>query len=332
MSPAAHPRLIFGGSNIGDDYATPQDVTELLQRLKDAGIKELDTAARYPAIKFGASEQLLGEVGAAAQGFAVDTKILVLSADGNGSLEPAKIEESATKSYEALQMGGEKLNVLYCHAPDFQTPLEDQAATLDALHKKGTFDKVNFWPEPQILALFPTNRAKLGVSNWPEDMLDQFIAICDSKGYVKPTVYQGLYNLICRGHDSLFPALRKHGIVYNAYRYATTLVLLAPEEPTLTGPTAPLAEVSSRASSPPATSRALASARITSSRTTPSCNMTSRSCTMRSIRSTRYSSQPISRRLRRLCAGSPTTHHSARRTASFSGLASCSTLMKTLQE
>ncbi|POS72959.1 hypothetical protein DHEL01_v208649 [Diaporthe helianthi] len=199
MSPAAaHPRLIFGGSGIGDDYATAQDVTELLERLKAAGVKELDTAARYPAIKFGASEQLLGEVGAAAQGFAVDTKILLLSPDGNGSLEPAKILDSVSKSREALKMGGEKLNVLYCHAADFETPLEDQAATLDGLHKKGTFDK-------------------LGVSNWPEEMLDEFIAICDRKGYVKPSVYQGLYNLVSRGHDSLFPALRKHGIVYNAY-------------------------------------------------------------------------------------------------------------------
>lgn len=143
MSPSAHPRLIFGGSSIGDDYATPQEVSDLLQRLKGAGVKEIDTAARYPAVNFGASEQLLGEVGAAAQGFAVDTKILLLSADGNGSLEPAKIQDSVRKSYEALQMRGEKLNVLYCHAPDFETPLEDQAATLDALHKKGVFDKVN---------------------------------------------------------------------------------------------------------------------------------------------------------------------------------------------
>ncbi|KAG8162129.1 hypothetical protein KVR01_007894 [Diaporthe batatas] len=198
MSPAAHPRLIFGGSSIGDHYATPQEVTGLLQRLRVTGIRELDTAARYPAIKFGASEQLLGEVGAAAQGFAVDTKILVLSTDGNGSLEPAKIQDSVSKSRVALQMGVEKLNVLYCHVPDFETPLEVQAAALDALHKKGTFDK-------------------LGVCSWPEEMLDQFIAICDRKGYVKPTVYQGLYNLVCRGHESIFPALRKHGIVYNAY-------------------------------------------------------------------------------------------------------------------
>lgn len=144
MSPSAHPRLIFGGSTIGDAYTTPEEVSDLLQKLKSLGIQEIDTAARYPAVNFGASERLLGEVGAAtAQGFAVDTKILVLSADGNGSLEPAKIQDSVSKSCEALQIrGGAKLNVLYCHAADFETPLEDQASTLDALHKKGIFDKV----------------------------------------------------------------------------------------------------------------------------------------------------------------------------------------------
>lgn len=143
MSPAAHPRLIFGGSSIGDAYATPEDVTDLLQCLKGAGVTEIDTAARYPAVNFGASEKLLGEVGAAAQGFAVDTKILVLGTSGNGSLEPAKIQDSVSKSCEALKMRGEKLNVLYCHAADFETPLEDQAATLDTLYKKGIFDKAS---------------------------------------------------------------------------------------------------------------------------------------------------------------------------------------------
>lgn len=163
-------------------------------------------------------------------------------------------------------------------------------------------------------------------------MVNDFIAICDRKGYVKPTVYQGLYNLVYRGQDSLFSTLRKHGIVYNAYRYATSPVLLAPEDLTLTNPTALLEEASSRANSPLATSRALGGLGIISSRTTPSYNMTSRSCTMRSMHSTKYSSQPISRRLRRLCAGYPTIRRSARRTVSFSGLASCSTSMRTLQQ
>lgn len=146
-----HPRLIFGGASIGADYTTPEQVTDLLQRLDAIGIREVDTAPRYPAVNFGASEQLLGEVGAATKSIALDTKILVMSADGNGSLQPEKIKESAEKSYNALRMQGKKFNVLYCHTADFETPLEDQAAALDALHKNGIFNKVGVSPCPREL-------------------------------------------------------------------------------------------------------------------------------------------------------------------------------------
>lgn len=151
---ASYPRILFGGASIGDNHTTQDEVTRLLQGLQNLGIREIDTAARYPALSFGESERLLGQAGAAGLGFAVDTKILVLSADGNGSLQPAKIQESVDKSYDALQMQGKKLNVLYCHAPDFETPLEDQAAALDALHKKGIFNQV--WNHHLMLGYLKT--------------------------------------------------------------------------------------------------------------------------------------------------------------------------------
>lgn len=46
----------------------------------------------------------------------------------------------------------------------------------------------------------------------------EFIEVCEREGYVKPTVYQGLYNLVSRGHEKLFPTLRKHGMVFDAHR------------------------------------------------------------------------------------------------------------------
>jgi aflatoxin B1 aldehyde reductase len=49
-------------------------------------------------------------------------------------------------------------------------------------------------------------------------MLIDFIDICENEGYVKPTVYQGNYNLLNRGHEKLFPALRKHGLRFDAHR------------------------------------------------------------------------------------------------------------------
>ncbi|KAJ8132097.1 hypothetical protein O1611_g1526 [Lasiodiplodia mahajangana] len=197
--PFPHPRLMFGGSVIGEDYKTVESVKDLLSLLQSLGIREIDTAALYPVPNRGESERLLGQVGAVAQGFVIGTKILVLSKEANGTLEPAKITESLLSSRERLRLdSNQKVGVLHCHAPDYTTPIKDQAATLDSLHKQGLFEK-------------------LGVSNFPLDMLTDFIDVCEREGYVKPTVYQGNYNLLSRGHEKLFPALRKYGIRFDAH-------------------------------------------------------------------------------------------------------------------
>jgi len=45
------------------------------------------------------------------------------------------------------------------------------------------------------------------------------LALCGQNGWVKPTVYQGQYNAICRNMETqLLPLLRRHGIVYVAFR------------------------------------------------------------------------------------------------------------------
>ncbi|KAI0882023.1 Aldo/keto reductase [Annulohypoxylon maeteangense] len=194
----SHPQLIFGGASIGAAFATPQEVSELLQTLKSLGVKRIDTAARYPPTNPGASERLLGELGATKLGFLIDTKVLCAGL-GEGSLEPAATQKSLVESYERLQLQDSKVNVLHCHRPDTQTPLIEQAEGLNAQYRAGRFDK-------------------LGVSNFDPELLDEFIKICDQNGYVKPTVYQGQYNLVCRDIErTLFPTLRKHGMVFNAY-------------------------------------------------------------------------------------------------------------------
>lgn len=60
--------------------------------------------------------------------------------------------------------------------------------------------------------------AQLGVCDWPLDMLEKFIEVCDEEGYVKPTVYQGRYNLLERHHETIIPTLREHGIRFDAHR------------------------------------------------------------------------------------------------------------------
>jgi aflatoxin B1 aldehyde reductase len=50
------------------------------------------------------------------------------------------------------------------------------------------------------------------------DMLEEWLQIAEEEGYVKPTVYQGQYNLLCRTYEAtLFPLLRKHDISFVAF-------------------------------------------------------------------------------------------------------------------
>lgn len=56
------------------------------------------------------------------------------------------------------------------------------------------------------------------MSNFPPELVERWIAVSEEKGYVKPTAYQGIYNLISREAEAaLLPLLRKHGISFNAY-------------------------------------------------------------------------------------------------------------------
>lgn len=49
-------------------------------------------------------------------------------------------------------------------------------------------------------------------------MLEEFIDICERKGYVKPTVYQGIYNLLDRRHEGpVLEIVRKHGMQFVAH-------------------------------------------------------------------------------------------------------------------
>lgn len=96
-------------------------------------------------------------------------------------------------------LGVDKVNVLYCHGPDFITPIADQARGFNDQYKKGRF-------------------TYLGVSNLSADMLREWLEVAEKEGYVKPSIYQGQYNLLCRSYEeSLFPLLREHGINFAGY-------------------------------------------------------------------------------------------------------------------
>ncbi|KAI1325381.1 putative oxidoreductase [Xylariaceae sp. FL0255] len=196
------PQIIFGTAVFGMDGTAFQDaesVKNLLSTLQENGISRIDTAARYPPLLSGRSEELLGEAKELSSSFVIDTKVYVdTSKGGSGSLTPEAIRGSTAASLGRLQRP-EGVNVLYVHAADPTTPLEAQIKGFaEQMEKK----HCNAW----------------GVSNVPPAMLEEILQICEQQSLPKPRYYQGTYNVISRGAETkLFPLLRAHGMKFVAF-------------------------------------------------------------------------------------------------------------------
>lgn len=136
------PTVIFGDIR-GMEVS---DIKPALERYK---IKRLDTAAGYVS---GDSEKRLGDASMAGD-YTIDTKILGAPLDA-GALTPEKIEESSIQSLERLRTN--QVNVLYCHLPDFKTPLEDQARGFEEVYRKGRFKEVSLTVQDHLSDTRPT--------------------------------------------------------------------------------------------------------------------------------------------------------------------------------
>ena len=90
--------------------------------------------------------------------------------------------------------------ILYLHRPDRGTPFQETLAAVDKLHKAGKF-------------------AAFGLSNFAAHEVAEVVMLCQQHGWVRPTVYEAMYNVITRNIEpELLPACRRYGldvVVYN---------------------------------------------------------------------------------------------------------------------
>ena len=82
---------------------------------------------------------------------------------------------------------------------DKSTPIEDTLAAVQRLYEENRFKE-------------------LGLSNYPSWEVVYIHRYCKERGWVVPTVYQGMYNPLTREVErELFPALRKLSMRFYAY-------------------------------------------------------------------------------------------------------------------
>jgi aflatoxin B1 aldehyde reductase len=142
----------------------------------------------------GRSEEILGELPDARKHFSIATKAPGFSP---GSLASQKVANACATSLAALKQ--EKIDLYYFHGPDRQTPLEDSCKAINDLHRAGKI-------------------ARFGISNYSKAEVEEIHFICQEKGWLKPTVYQGGYNALGRTAETeLFPTLRRLGMAFFAF-------------------------------------------------------------------------------------------------------------------
>ncbi|KAF3765239.1 aflatoxin B1 aldehyde reductase-like protein [Cryphonectria parasitica EP155] len=198
---AASPthRVILGLMTFGPDESTgaritsPEEYGKVLDLFQQRGYNEVDTARAYID---GKQEAFTREAGWKERGLTLATKVQYPSQPGENAAD--KVVESVETSLKEL--GTDCVDLLYLHAADRGTPFAETLEALDKLHKAGKF-------------------VRLGISNFTSFEVAEICMTCKYNGWVKPSVYQGMYNVLTRGIETeLIPVCRRHGIsivVYN---------------------------------------------------------------------------------------------------------------------
>ena len=184
-------KSVLGTMTFGDQV--DQTVAaSIVSAFRDAGYNELDTAYMYCG---GDTEQLLGELNK--EGGLARCEIATKVNPKEGGLTPESVERQFTTSLQ--RMGVEEVDLLYLHQPDLDTPITDTLQAVDKHYRSGQFKR-------------------FGLSNYAAWQVAEIAGLCEQRGYVMPTVYQGMYNAITRDVEKeLFLCLQHFGISFYVY-------------------------------------------------------------------------------------------------------------------
>lgn len=185
-------KLILGTMTFSDQ-ADRFASQAMIEQFTSAGHSELDTAYAYNK---GNTETLLGEL--IKQGprdsLYIAGKVNPWNEHG---LKPEEINRQLETSLSRLDT--DFIDLLYLHAPDLDTPVEQTLEACFKLHSLGKFKD-------------------FGLSNFAAWQVAEIAEICSANGWMRPIVYQGMYNALTRDVESeLFPCLRNYEIKFYAY-------------------------------------------------------------------------------------------------------------------
>lgn len=173
--PSSQLRVILGTMTFGPDESTGARVTSLdeynkvLDHFQARGYNEIDTARIYIG---GKQEAFTAQARWKERGLTLATKLYPLQP---GQHKPEVIKEQLNISLKELKT--DRVDIFYLHAADRSVPFEETLEAVNELHKEGKF-------------------VQLGLSNFTAFEVAEIVITCKDRGWVRPTIYQGIYNAI----------------------------------------------------------------------------------------------------------------------------------------
>ncbi|KAF9886324.1 hypothetical protein FE257_011583 [Aspergillus nanangensis] len=192
------PRAILGLMTFGPDESQGARITSLdefnrcLDYFQQQGFQEIDTARIYIG---GQQEAFTAQAKWRERGLTLATKWYPKAP---GAHKPDVLRQNLEVSLKEL--GTNQVDIFYLHAPDRSVPFAETLEEVNKLHQEGKF-------------------VQLGLSNYTAFEVAEIVTICNERGWVRPTIYQAMYNAITRSIETeLIPACKRYGIdivIYN---------------------------------------------------------------------------------------------------------------------
>ena len=185
-------KLILGSMTFGN-RVEQDDAAQMIELFLRAGHREIDTAYAYCD---GATEKMLGRLLPAEKRSQVYLASKVNPWNDEG-LQAGQVKKQFATILERL--GSDRIDLLYLHSPDLDTPIEETLRACNEIYRQGGF-------------------ADFGLSNYAAWQVAEVVELCRRHGWMQPRVYQGLYNALTRDVErELLPCLRHYGMSFYAY-------------------------------------------------------------------------------------------------------------------
>ena len=192
--------LCLGSDNFGNPYGCDEATShEIMAKAFDAGVNFLDTSDSY---SIGDSERVIGNYfrsSSQRDQIVLATKYRSQVGDGVNDIGASRYHIVRTVDASLKRLKTDRIDLLYCHSWDAETPIEETLRAVDDLIHQG---KVVY----------------AGASNFPSWVLASALWKSDVRNLYRVEAIQSVFNILQPGLAvEMIPLARKHGVAVVPY-------------------------------------------------------------------------------------------------------------------